>query len=263
MVIFKNIMSSLVTFIYCFDENYNRQAATSILSLLRNIDKEVDIKIIHKNKDSFDKYLKIISNEIFLNEIEVFNFHLENISFPNLTNKHISEATYYRLFLDKVFDKEQRINKTVYIDSDIICLNNPLNSIDKYFNDLEDENFLIGAKTDSFEDNYQHKYFNAGVMIFNYSQWLQNNVFENLRNILIRKDLNFQYWDQDVLNYFFKGNYKEIDSSLNFVIDITENNYEYLINKNIIFLHYLGNKKPWHLANLVYKNSYLYQEFFK
>ena len=81
-------------------------------------------------------------------------------------------------------------------------------------------------------------------MIFNYSQWLQNNVFENLRNILIRKDLNFQYWDQDVLNYFFKGNYKEIDSSLNFEIDITENNYEYLINKNIIFLHYLGNKKP-------------------
>ena len=69
----------------------------------------------------------------FLNEIEVFNFHLENISFPNLTNKHISEATYYRLFLDKVFDKEQRINKTVYIDSDII-INNPLNSIDKYFN---------------------------------------------------------------------------------------------------------------------------------
>ena len=65
LVIFKNIMSSLVTFIYCFDENYNRQAATSILSLLRNIDKEVDIKIIHKNKDSFDKYLKIISNEIF------------------------------------------------------------------------------------------------------------------------------------------------------------------------------------------------------
>ena len=54
-------MSNLITFIYCFDENYNLQAATSILSLLRNVDEKIDIEIIHKNKKSFKKYLKNIS----------------------------------------------------------------------------------------------------------------------------------------------------------------------------------------------------------
>ena len=41
-------MSSTITFIYCFDENYNTQAATSILSLLRKVNKEIDIKLLEK-----------------------------------------------------------------------------------------------------------------------------------------------------------------------------------------------------------------------
>ena len=53
-------MSSTITFIYCFDENYNTQAAISILSLLRKVNKEIDITIIHKNKKSFKKYLNIL-----------------------------------------------------------------------------------------------------------------------------------------------------------------------------------------------------------
>lgn len=255
-------MSSTITFIYCFDENYNTQAATSILSLLRKVNKEIDITIIHKNKKSFKKYLNIISREKFLRKIKVFDFNLENIAFPNLTNKHISEATYYRLFIDEVIDCEHSLGKVVYIDSDIICLNNPLNYINDYFIDLEDGNFLLGAKTDSFDEKYNFKYFNAGVLIFDYSQWIQNNIFESLRKILYQKEINFQYWDQDVLNYFFKGNYKEIDETLNFEIEITEDNRNHFINEKPIFVHYLGNKKPWHVSNLVYKNTHIYQEVF-
>lgn len=262
MIIFKNIMSSTITFIYCFDENYNIQAATSILSLLRKVDKEIDITIIHKNKKSFKKYLKIISKEKFLRKIKMFNFNLENITFPNLNNKHISEATYYRLFIDKVIDGEHKLGKVVYIDSDIICLNNPLNYLNDYFNVLEDENILLGAKTDSFDKQYKFKYFNAGVLVFDYSKWIQNNIFESLRKILYQKEINFQYWDQDVLNYFFKGNYKEIDEALNFEIEITEDNHYHLIIEKLIFLHYLGNKKPWHVSNLIYKNSHVYQEVY-
>ena len=262
MIIFRNIMSNLITFIYCFDENYNLQAATSILSLLRNVDEKIDIEIIHKNKKSFKKYLKIISSEKFLNKIEIYDFNLENISFPNISNKHISEATYYRLFIDKIIDDKEKFKRAVYIDSDIICLNNPIDMINNSYEGLQDEKVLLGAKTDSDQNQYHFNYFNAGVLIFDYCEWTENEVFENLRKILNKNEENFQYWDQDVLNYFFKGKYKEIDEALNFEIEITENNNDYSINEKVVFLHYLGNKKPWHISNLIHKSSHIYQEVF-
>lgn len=256
-------MSSLTTFIYCFDENYNQQAALSILSLLRNVDKKIDLKIIHQNKNSFNKFLEIISKEKFLNDLKIYNFNLKNINFPNLTNKHISEATYYRLFIDKVLNNEHDIQKAVYVDSDIICLSNPLKEINHTFELLDSENILIGAKTDSSNEQYDFKYFNAGVLVFDYSKWVEKNIFDSLRKILYSDNLDFKYWDQDVLNYFFKGNFKELSEILNYEIDTTRNNFEYTVNQKIVFLHYLGNKKPWHISSLNYENTNIYQNVYR
>ena len=47
---------------------------------------------------------KIIQHEK-LSKIETFVFSDNNYSFPNLKNTHVSEATYYRLFLEKYLDK--------------------------------------------------------------------------------------------------------------------------------------------------------------
>ena len=57
----------MLSFIYCLDENYNKQSLCSIYSLLENINEEIKIYLIHKNPDSVDMLPKIISehSELF------------------------------------------------------------------------------------------------------------------------------------------------------------------------------------------------------
>ena len=49
-----------INILYCFDENYNLQALTSMNSLLDEVSEKVDIYIIHNNPDSFNS----LSNNI-------------------------------------------------------------------------------------------------------------------------------------------------------------------------------------------------------
>ena len=43
----------IVNFLYCFDENYNIQALTSINSLLNNASRKINLHILHKDPESF------------------------------------------------------------------------------------------------------------------------------------------------------------------------------------------------------------------
>ena len=43
----------MISFVYCLDDNYNRQAITSINSLLNNASEPINIFVIHKNPENF------------------------------------------------------------------------------------------------------------------------------------------------------------------------------------------------------------------
>ena len=98
-----------MNFIYCFDTNYNSQAFTSIISLLDCVDKKIDIFIIH-NDENFDKKIpKKINNHRNLNSY-IFIVFRNRILLPNIPNTHVSEATYYRLFLENYLPKIRQAN---------------------------------------------------------------------------------------------------------------------------------------------------------
>ena len=57
----------------------------------------------------------------------------------------------------------------------------------------------------------QDKYFNAGVMVIDYKKWLaisNNNLF--IQNMHLLRD-KIIWWDQDVLNHTFDGDYFELN----------------------------------------------------
>ena len=56
----------MLNFVYCFDENYNSQALTSINSLLQQTSKPVNIYIIHENPKTFNLDKLYSSNTIYL-----------------------------------------------------------------------------------------------------------------------------------------------------------------------------------------------------
>ena len=265
----------MITFLYCIDENYNPQALASINSLLQKVSEQINIVIIHKNPDSFSNYKKAITKSPSLKNIKIIKFVNKDYIFPEVDNSHVSEATYYRLFLSEILDDQ--IQNLIYIDADVICINNPIPALYDTFRKFKVSNFTIGAKTTDkygeIEGNTLferlgifNSYFNAGVMLINFDHWKNKHTTSELLKTLDEIHSKIQYWDQDVLNKYFDGKYYELDSNLNFLLNV---NYEYsnndLINieKNTIFLHYVGSTKPWSIEGVFKNTSNYYQESYR
>jgi len=259
--------------LYCLDSNYNLQAQSSIVSILDLTDSKLNIYVIHKDRENFTNSLSpYIKNHEKLNSINIFNFDFQNIDFKNLENSHVTEATYYRLFFDRIIPKE--IENLIYLDSDVICINKPDVFFKNIINQLSSSNFIIGVKTTSnrkneplrFEDLglKSNSYFNAGVMFINTKKWRKDKIFEQIRIIFNKKNLNLKFWDQDILNKIFDGEYLEIDQNLNLEIRLGLNKaYSNDYFDNIVLVHYSGKSKPWNNKGLFNKRNEFYHNNFR
>ena len=105
--------------VYCFDSNYNIQALCSINSLINNSDTEINLHIIHDNPESFKKIFNNYSKSKFISSLNIYKFR-SDLEFPSLENSHVSEATYYRMFISSYIPKD--IENIVYLDPDVICI---------------------------------------------------------------------------------------------------------------------------------------------
>lgn len=258
--------------LYCLDSNYNTQAFTSITSLLENTTEKFNIYVIHKNRKSFlDNLSERIKFHKNLNNISVFEFDETNIDFPNLRNVHVSEATYYRFFLQKYLPKH--VKNILYLDSDIICISNPTFAIQEAFNNLDRSGQIMACKTVYLKErdpeifkrlNLKNtKYFNAGVMLINFELWQSRNVYKQLLKTIGNKELYFKFWDQDILNIAVDGDYFEVGNELNHEIKLNSNSNTSEINtEESIFLHYSGKHKPWSGRGLFHEKSHFYQYYF-
>ena len=106
----------MINFLLIGDKNYNLQLVNSINSLADNFNlnlSESTIYVIHKNPNSFKRYLKYINYE----RVEIIKFKKEYKVLNNIKSSHLSEVTYYRLFLDKLLDIKEGF--LVYFDADL------------------------------------------------------------------------------------------------------------------------------------------------
>lgn len=263
-------------FLYCFDENYNFQAFSSIISLLDNVSEEINLFIIHKVENSIEFLPNEIKVHSKLNDVHVFKFNNDISNFPNLYDAHVSEATYYRLFCTEHLPQD--LETIFYIDADIICVKDPTSIIKLNTLNLLEKKLTISVKTETLRDDKSEevfkrldmdsdKYFNAGVMNLNLNYWRNLNInfaeiFDDFKNKL-------NYWDQDLLNNIFDGNYLELDGKLNKVINFAY--IEFLDQKQDIekfisdgvFIHFAGSHKPWSVNGIMYNLSEIYQQEFR
>lgn len=242
----------MLNLLYCFDENYNKQTFISIYSIIRLLDnnQKITVYAIHKEPRTFEKYAKKLEKYENVAKIYVYKFD-ENIDFPQLEKAHVSEATYYRLMIENYIPKE--IDNLIYLDSDVIAMNNPYDSCKHVLDDLNKTGEIVGVSTEMFNSKKNehfknieltgYKYFNAGVMFIDYKKWRENNLKLTFLDKVERYKDVIKLWDQDILNNYFNGEYYEISSLLNFRLN-TNNNLEFLKN-NVIFYHFSGDHKPW------------------
>ena len=266
----------MLNFVYCFDENYNSQALTSINSLLQQTSKPVNIYIIHENPKTFNLD-KIDLRKA--NELKIFDIQIEDIEFPNISGSHVSRATYFRFYLSRFLPNN--LDYIIYIDSDILCLNDPAIEIEKIIHDLKGTKFKLAARTEATKkekdlkvnpfENLKMKsenYFNAGLMIIDYQYWLNSNIENELFEIMFAFYDDIIFWDQDVLNKYFDGQYFELNPIFNYEVSQTSNvgdtNYDedYILN-NVILLHFSGKGKPWNANYVFYDSSKLFQTYYR
>jgi len=259
----------MLNILYCLDENYNSQAFSSIISVLDSSSSKLNFFIIHKNPETMGNLPKKISQHINLNEIKILHFKADNKYFPNVENAHVSEATYYRLYIESLLPED--LEDILYLDCDVICINDPIKEVLNISKTLKNSEKVIAVKTEFTKDSSNKKffedldvnlkqYFNAGVMYIDLDKWRNINVEKKSLSILNDRKEGLKYWDQDVLNILFNGEYLELDERLNFKIGGDKlYSKELKLSDKEIFLHYMGSKKPWTIEGLLDINSKYYQ----
>ena len=113
----------MFNFLYCCDENYNKQFQTSLFSLLENVSESINIYVIYKKGFNRKSITEKINQHKNLNNLSFIEFNSDIAVFPNVKNSHVSEATYYRLFLDQHIKDD--LDFLIYLDADIVCIKDP------------------------------------------------------------------------------------------------------------------------------------------
>jgi len=261
----------MFNFVYCLDENYNKQCLTSIFSILENATFECAFYIIHQDPKSFYPINKIILEHNYLKSIELIKFEHPYKNFLGLNKTHVTEATYYRLFLSELLPDD--LDYVIYIDPDVICLNKFSKKIKQIETTISKTNFSLAALTEDIEEMNgngaqrlklkNQKYFNAGVLFIELASWRKNQILENFKNILNKEEKKILLHDQDVMNLFFDGQYLEIENKFNFTVPGSSKGYLRKIKKNnindVIFIHFSGNKKPWNSKGVFSESSEFYR----
>ncbi len=245
-------------------------------SILDNSEETLNIYVLHNEPETLIAKLSYIENHRKLNKIEILEFKKQDVDFPNLIDAHVSEATYFRLFIESFLPDE--ISNLVYVDPDVICVNNFNGFITDKITELSKSNYIVAAVTEHSITNEKenissrlgmknNKYFNAGVMIINFEKWKATNTSQNLIDKMESIYNNINFWDQDVMNAYFDGEYLELSQKWNFIIpidiDLYKNKRRTIKDEDLLFMHYAGKFKPWNIRGLFHPAAEIYQKNFR
>ncbi len=264
------------------DNNYAPYLSVLIFSIMKNANEENDYEFIiletsicEQNKDKLNLLAKSEKNLSlrFINLADIaceYNFHLGD---------RYTAETYYKLFLPQLL---KEYSKVIWLDVDTVVLDD----VAKLYNiDISEysigatinmENFLLFGEAEQSKEYFEKtlqlsdpaKYFQSGVLLLNLEKMRAHKEQEQLLELATKHD--FRYVDQDVLNFFYKGNIKFIDQAWNVSNVMMEWTDEYIakhfhmhqdeFNQFIIakespkIIHYCGPSKPWFDAD-VYRVS--------
>ena len=260
-------MDNKFNILLCFDSNYNVQGEVTMNSLLENTNNEINFYVIHNDPSSLEGVRSRIEKHKNTSSFNCFQFtKRDEVTFPNFDESHMSEATYYRLFISDFLPRD--VKNIMYIDPDIICINNFDELFKTTFEILNRSDFVISARTEHYEqissetavrlELTRNKYFNAGVTFINYERWLKEKYTDKLTNRMNYLGDKVLWFDQDVLNSYLNGMYSELPAQLNFTdIYLPKNE----VKEEAVFYHYWGKKKPWTVKGMSFYKESFYQEF--
>jgi lipopolysaccharide biosynthesis glycosyltransferase len=179
--------------------------------------------------------------------------------FPRPRLMRFSKVIYARLFLGELLDVA--IARVLYLDCDVFVRTalDPLFFMDMQGHAiaavLQPDRMHVIAGTDlrarsvfSMADPY----FNSGVMLIDMAQYRQVDFAAELARRLTPEELALFYYDQDMINFCFRGRILELDMRWN--LQNAEPAHEVF---NPAIVHYSANPKPWFVwSRVAFKRTY-------
>ena len=246
---------------FAVDKNYLIHFTVTLASLLENNkDLNISVYIIH----DFEEINQLEEVVFYFNsryKVNINLIYVDNTIFDNFQiTLYISKATYFRLLFADILPAN--IMSGLYLDCDTVVTGSLRELINLDFTNTQinqDDNSILAVcdKNEKTEIERLSKmgiqtnmYFNAGVMLINLKQWRIENVSDKLIDIANKFKEQLIWWDQDVLNIFFKNKCGRLKN--------TYNEFPTKLLSNVpIIIHFSGSSKPWHyFNNHPYKSMY-------
>jgi lipopolysaccharide biosynthesis glycosyltransferase len=257
----------MLNFLFSFDSNYEIQGSVAIYSLLENVKEKINIFVIVDNSTKLFKLPAKVTSHKNLHDLKYKLIEPSDI-FYNTEQAHISKATFYRLYLSSLFENENF--NLIYLDADIVCVQDPTKELTSAIREMKINNQNAAFADELYRNQYEDpftrlgmssdKYFNAGVMIINLAKWKENEYSTKSIKLIETLKEKAKYWDQDVLNSLFDGNYLSLDNNLNYRTGYAEQKIP--IEKKI-FIHFSGKSKPWDVGGIFEEFAELYHYYYK
>lgn len=172
--------------------------------------------------------------------------------------KHVSIATYYRLFITKVLPAD--LHKVLYLDGDMIVTKSlqPLWMVDV-------TGCALGAVHDMDEMHNAPRlglpdYFNAGMLLINLDYWREHDCLDAFFQYMKDNADKIVFHDQDVLNGVLENHVKWLPLTYNFqngfILAPQHKRYDVARYQAEIdgcksepaIIHYTVHNKPWNIA---------------
>lgn len=179
-------------------------AITSIFENNRDLHLQLHIFTDYFENIDLNKFEKL--SEKYKQSIKIY--YLDSSFFEKFPpNSGVSESVYFRLCMIDELD----VDRCLYLDADIICLNSlnefyEINFTKEEFVAVVDDRHPSESKRRNKLYNLKDgKYFNAGVMFIDVNTWKKENVKERCLKILIKDASYIDDWDQGILNIVLDG----------------------------------------------------------
>lgn len=252
-----NTSSKTLNVAYGIDRNFLFGSGISMTSVLEhNSDIDLHFYIVtdYVNDDYIDCVTRLVQTYATSVTILLFN----NEEFRNLPiTKAWTCAMYYRYVAFEYLSNE--LESVLYLDADIICKGQIRELLDITFtgeyaavvNDIDEVRLKSGDRLGI--PALSQGYFNSGVVYANLVVWKEKKLLQKAFAILLDKQAQLLYFDQDVLNILFVNNIIFLRRDFNCIYGVDQelvnkgnNSYQDFINEDTILIHYVGVTKPWH-----------------
>jgi lipopolysaccharide biosynthesis glycosyltransferase len=271
------------------DDNFIEHCCVTLISIIKNNAEKINFFILTESLSGQNKRIildLVHGNGSYVSIIEVNMNDVPSFPMPDSeSTKHISIATYYRLFVSKLLPTD--IDKILYLDCDIVVNQN----LDKLWKtDLTD--FSLGAVYQIADWNSsackrlgypsRYGYFNAGVLLINLTYWKEHDMYGQCLSFVRENSARIQYHDQDVLNFLNHETVKSLSCTYNMMTNMFSRSVlrlvEYDDDKNVLrltdaykrdlpkfvkdpaIIHFVSRPKPWE-PECYHPYRYLYDKY--